>query len=118
MKGKLHQAVGAAEVEFGADVLPVGLHRAHADAKLVGDFLAGGVPGDQFQYAPFGGRQVLQSRFLLLQRLFLPAAAPFIGGCFLTGGGCFCVAGPFAPDAGVLALGGVMFFGGSCEGFN
>ena len=48
----------------------------------------------------------------------LPAAAPFLGGCFLTGGGCFCVAGPFTPDSGVLAPGGVMFFGGNCEGFN
>lgn len=44
---KLKQTVRSAEIQFGADVLPVGFDRAHTDSELVGDFLAGGVFSDQ-----------------------------------------------------------------------
>jgi hypothetical protein len=47
IEGKLEQAVAAMEFQFLANVLAMIFYRFGADFKLVGDFLAGVVFGDQ-----------------------------------------------------------------------
>ena len=46
LDGKLEQPVAAVQVQLGADVVPVCLDRAVADAQFFGDFFAGAIVSD------------------------------------------------------------------------
>ena len=67
IEGEFDQRVAAFEFELLAGVGAVVFDRAVADEQLGGDLLAGLVPGDQFEDAPLGRRQVVEAGFLFNQ---------------------------------------------------
>ena len=64
-KSEFYKNVAAAQIEFLADVGAVSFDRAVTDEKLIGDFFAGFVFGNEFENAAFGRREVFDAGFFL-----------------------------------------------------
>lgn len=73
IEGEAEQAVAAAQLQFGGDVLAVRFHGANAAFQQRGDLLAGAVLADELENLPFRGGEPVQTWFRRAQR---GAAAP------------------------------------------
>lgn len=68
LKRELQEGVAAVQVDLVADVSPVVLDRARANAQLRGDLSARLVCGDETQDAPLRLRQLAETRLLSGER--------------------------------------------------